>query len=57
MRMRVLMLDYRSTIKGRTNSSNYQTVFSRSTYSSDCRPKAVGQLSERAEILLETLEL
>lgn len=28
-----------------------------STYSSNCRPEAVGQLPERAEILLETLEL
>ena len=57
MRIFVLMLDYRRTNNGGTNSSHYQPVSLRSTYSSDCRPEAVGQLSERAEILLETLEL
>lgn len=52
------MLDYRSTNNGRTNSSHDQPVVSlRSTHSSHCGPEAVGQLPERAEILLETLEL
>lgn len=55
------MLDQRSANNGRTNSSvtNYagSDGLEAFTYSSDCRSEAVGQPSERAEILLETLEL
>lgn len=45
------MCPYEPPNNGQTNSPPG------STYSSNCGPEAVGQLSERAEILLEALEL